>query len=95
MHQSTGNFIEDKLKGLRPDVALLFPAHPYDLANALKTLGPKVIILHHFDEWQAPLSEGIPEANVKRAQRFAREVTAVDSRIKVIVPTFFMTYALE
>lgn len=95
LHQSTGNFIEEKLKGLRPDVALLFPAHPYDLAGVLKTLNPKVIILHHFDEWRAPFSAGISEANMKRAQRFERDVRSVDSQIKMIIPHFLMTYTLE
>ena len=99
LHQSTGNFIEDNLKGFRPDVALLFPAHPYDLTKALKILGPKVIILHHFDHHfdgqRAPFSEGIPEANIKRARGFARDVRAVDSEIKVIVPELLMTYTLE
>jgi len=99
LHQSTGNFIEEKLKGLHPDVALMYPAHPYDLAGALKTLSPKVIILHHFDhhfdQQRAPFSEGIPEANIKRAQRFARDVRSVDSQIKVIVPELLMTYTLE
>jgi L-ascorbate metabolism protein UlaG (beta-lactamase superfamily) len=98
LHQSTGNFIEGKLKGLRPDVAL-FPAHPYDLASVLQTLNPKVIIGHHFDHHfdgqRAPFPEGIPESNVGRARRFARDVQAVDSQIKVIVPQLLMTYALE
>lgn len=99
LHQSTGNFIEEKLKGLNPDVALLFPAHPYDLTSVLKTINPKVIVLHHFDrhfdEQRAPFSRGIPEANVKRAQRFQRDVGSIDSQIKVIIPQILMTYTLE
>jgi L-ascorbate metabolism protein UlaG (beta-lactamase superfamily) len=99
LHQSTGNFIEEKLTGVRPDVALLFPAHPYDLASVLKILSPKIIILHHFDQHfdgqRAPFSEGIKEANTGRARGFARKVREVDSQIKVIVPSFFMTYTLE
>ncbi|MBI4524290.1 MAG: MBL fold metallo-hydrolase [Deltaproteobacteria bacterium] len=95
LHQSTGNFIEENLRGLRPDVALLAPVQGYDLGNALKILKPKVIILHHFDEWRAPFTDGIPAANMRRAERFARDVAAIDSQIKVIISTFLMTHALE
>jgi hypothetical protein len=96
LHQSTGNVIEEKLKGLRPDVMLMNLAHRgYDLGRALKILNPKLVIVHHFDDWGAPFSEGISEANMKRAQRFARDVTAVDNQIKVIIPDFLMTHTLE
>lgn len=95
----TPRFIEEKLKGLRPDVALLFPAHPYDLASVLKILSPKVIILHHFDHHfdgqRAPFAAGIPEANMRRAERFAHDIAAVDNQIQVIILGFFMTYTLE
>lgn len=100
LHQSTPNFIEEHLTGLHPDVALLVSQHQgFNLERALKTLSPKVIVLHHFDHHfdgqRAPFSEGIPEANIRRAQRFARDVRAVDSQIKVIVPQLLMTYTLE
>jgi len=96
LHQSTGNVIEEKLKGLRPDVVLMNSGHQgYNLSSVLKTLNPKVIIVHHFDDWASPLSEGISEVNMKRAQRFARDVGAVDSQIKVIIPQLLMTYTLE
>ena len=32
---------------------------------------------------------------MKRAQRFARDVGAVDSQIKVIIPQLLKTYTLE
>ena len=96
LHQSTGNVIEEKLTGVHPDFVLMNSGHQgYDLSRALMILNPKVIIVHHFDDWTAPLSEGISEANMKRAQRFARDVGAVDSQIKVIVPQFLKTYTLE
>jgi L-ascorbate metabolism protein UlaG (beta-lactamase superfamily) len=96
LHQSTGGVIEDKLKGLRPDFILMNSSHQgYNLSSVLKTLNPKVIIVHHFDDWAAPFSEGISEANLRRAQRFARDVGAVDSQIKVIIPQLLMTYTLE
>jgi L-ascorbate metabolism protein UlaG (beta-lactamase superfamily) len=68
LHQSTAGFIEDKLTGLRPDVMLLAATQRlYDLRSVLKTLDPKTVMLHHFDEWRAPISEGMPEGNRKRA----------------------------
>jgi L-ascorbate metabolism protein UlaG (beta-lactamase superfamily) len=96
LHQSTGNVIEEKIKGLRPDFVLMNSGHQgYDLSSVLKILNPKVIIVHHFDDWAAPLSEGISEVNMKRAKRFAGDVGAVDSQIKVTIPQLLMTYTLE
>jgi L-ascorbate metabolism protein UlaG (beta-lactamase superfamily) len=96
LNQSTANFLEEKLTGLHPDVALLADGHQgYDLKSALKTLRPKVVIIQHYDEWRAPFSQGLPESNMKRAQRFQRDIAAVDGEIKVIIPDFFMTYTLE
>jgi L-ascorbate metabolism protein UlaG (beta-lactamase superfamily) len=96
LHQSTANFSEEKLTGVQPDIALLAVGHDgYNLERVLKTLKPKVVIIQHFDQWRTSFSQGIPEANIKRAQRFARDVTAIDNRIKVIIPDFFMTYTLE
>jgi L-ascorbate metabolism protein UlaG (beta-lactamase superfamily) len=95
LHQSTGNFIEENLKGLEPDVAILAENSNYDWADAIKILHPKLVIVHHFDEWRAPLSYGISRANIKRAQRLEQEVKSVDREIKVIIPQFLMTYTLE
>ena len=95
LHQSTGNFIEEKLSGLQPDVALLAPVAGYDLTAVLGRLKPKVIILHHYDTWRSPLSGGISRANRKRAQQFESEVRWFDRQIKVIIPEFFATYTLE
>jgi L-ascorbate metabolism protein UlaG (beta-lactamase superfamily) len=62
LHQSTAGFIEDKLVGVRPDVLLLAATQRlYDLRSVLNILNPKTIILHHFDEWRAPISQGIPK----------------------------------
>jgi L-ascorbate metabolism protein UlaG (beta-lactamase superfamily) len=96
LNQSTANFVEEKLTGLRPDVALLAEAaRSYDLKNALKTLKPKVVIIQHYDEWRAPFSQGLPDSNRKRAERFRRDILAADGAIKVVVPDFLMTYMLE
>jgi L-ascorbate metabolism protein UlaG (beta-lactamase superfamily) len=70
LHQSTAGFIEENLTGLQPDVLLMAATdRTYDLALALKTLNPKTIFLHHFDEWRAPIPQVMPAANRKPAQR--------------------------
>jgi hypothetical protein len=86
LHQSTGGFIKDKLVGLRPDIALLYPTQLNDTAVMLKALRPKKVFVHHFDEWRAAFSEGIPESNARRAQRFTRDVNAIDECIKSSSP---------
>ncbi len=96
LHQSTANFVGKKLTGVHPDIALLAVGHRnYNLERVLKKLKPKVVIIQHYDQWRTPFSEGIPERRSRRAQRFARDITAVDNQIKVIIPDFFMTYTLE
>ena len=95
LHQSTGNFIEENLQGLAPEVAILAENHNYEWARALKILHPKLVIVHHFDQWRAPLSSGISRANIKRAQRLEQEVKSVDRDIKVIIPQFLATYTLD
>jgi len=95
LHQSTGNFIEDNLKGLRPDVAILADNSNYDWADALKILRPKIVIIHHYDEWRTPYGDGIPESNKHRAQRFERLIKSVDKQIKVIIPELLKPVILE
>jgi L-ascorbate metabolism protein UlaG (beta-lactamase superfamily) len=95
LHQSTGNFIEDKLKELRPDVAILADNSNYDWADALKILRPKTVIIHHYDEWRTPYGDGIPESNKRRAQRFERLIKSVDKQIKVIIPELLKPVVLE
>jgi hypothetical protein len=80
---------------LQPDVAILAENSNYEWATALKILRPKLVIVHHFDEWRAPLSYGISRSNMKRAQRLEQEVKAVDREIKVLIPRFLTPYTLE
>lgn len=96
LHQSTANFVEEKLTEVRPDLALLAVGHDgYNLERVLKKLRPKAVIVQHFDEWRSPFSEAMPAANMRRAQRFAHDITAVDNQIKVVIPGFLMTYPLD
>jgi L-ascorbate metabolism protein UlaG (beta-lactamase superfamily) len=96
LHQSTAGFIEENLNGLQPDVLLMAATdRTYDLARVLKTLSPKTIILQHFDEWRAPVSQGLPAGNRRRAQRFANDIRAIDPAIKTLIPDFFAPITLE
>lgn len=95
LHQSTGNFIEANLKGLQPDVALLAENGYYDFTDALKLLRPKTVIIQHYDDFHTPFSEGIPESNRRRAQRFAKIIKSVDNETNVIIPQFFKPIVLK
>ncbi|HWH76753.1 MAG TPA: MBL fold metallo-hydrolase [Candidatus Binatus sp.] len=95
LDQSTGNFIEENLHGLAPDVAILAENSNYDWTEAIKILRPKTVIVHHYDEWHVPFSSGITAAVRRRAQRLEQQVKAVDGNIKVIVPEFLKTITLE
>ena len=95
LHQSTGGFIEEKLAGLSPDIALLYPMARDDVAVMLKLLQPKTVVVHHFDEWRKPFAEGMPESNARRAKRFARDVGVIDKQIKMIIPKFLESYILD
>jgi len=95
LHQSTGNFIEENLKELRPDVAILAENGNYDWAEAIKILRPKTVIIQHYDNWRVPYAEGISSSNRKRAQRMENTIKAVDRSINVIVPEYLKTITLE
>jgi L-ascorbate metabolism protein UlaG (beta-lactamase superfamily) len=96
LHQSTANFIEEKLPGLNPDMALLAePGRSYNLKTALRALKPKTVIVQHFDDWRAPFSQALPSFRTRRAERFKRDILAVDGAINVIIPEFMKTYTME
>jgi hypothetical protein len=95
LHQSTGGFIEDKLAGLKADIALLYPMEKDDLSELLKPLQPKTVFLHHFDRGQLPFADGLPDATMGRARRFTRDISAIDKSIKVVIPKYFEPHAIE
>jgi L-ascorbate metabolism protein UlaG (beta-lactamase superfamily) len=96
LHQSTANFIEEKLAGLNPDLALLAePGRAYNLKSVLHMLKPKTVIMQHFDEWRTPFSQALPPSRRKRAERFKRDILAVDGSINVIIPELMKTYTVE
>ena len=94
LHQSTGNFIEENLTGLQPDVAILAENGNYHWNDALKILRPKTVIIHHYDEWRTPFADGIPDSNRRRAQRFERLIKSLDKQVKVIIPELLEPFDL-
>jgi L-ascorbate metabolism protein UlaG (beta-lactamase superfamily) len=95
LHQSTGGFIEEKLAGLKADTALLYPMDRSDLETLIVPLELKTVLLHHFDRWQLPFADGLPDATLGRGRRFARDINTIDKNIKVVIPKYFETYTLE
>lgn len=95
LNQSSGNFIEENLHGLEPDVAILAENGNYDWPEAIKMLRPKTVIVHHYDDWHVPISSGMTAAVRRRAQRLERDVKSVDRNIRVIIPDFLKTFTLE
>ncbi|HYA30044.1 MAG TPA: MBL fold metallo-hydrolase [Acidobacteriota bacterium] len=95
LDQSSGNFIEENLRGLEPDVAILAENSNYDWDEAIKILRPKTVIVHHYDDWHVPFSGGMTAAARRRAQRLEQQVKSVDRNIKVIIPEFLRTITLE
>ena len=95
LHQSTGGFIEDKIAGLRTDVALLYPMASDDLAKMLKPLQPKTVFANHFDRQFMPFSEGITDQTLTRTRKFAQNIGDIDKNIKVVIPKYFETYTLN
>lgn len=95
LHQSTGNFIEERMKSIHPDIALLADNRSYDWPDALKLLRPKTIVIQHYDEWRTPYSAGIPASNRRRAERFEKLIKNFDNKIKVIIPNLLTTISLE
>ena len=63
--------------------------------GAIKILRPKTVVVHHYDDWHAPLSSGMTAAVRRRAQRLERDVKSVDRNIRVIIPEFLQTITLE
>jgi L-ascorbate metabolism protein UlaG (beta-lactamase superfamily) len=95
LHQSTGSFIEANLKGLQPEVAILAENRNYQWSEAIKILQPKTVIIHHYDDWRSALALGIPDANLRRAQRFERDIKSINPQIKVIIPEHLQQITLE
>ena len=56
---------------------------------------PKTVFVHHFDKQHLPFADGVPEKIMGRTRRFARDVAAIDNNIKVVIPKYFETHALE
>ena len=66
-----------------------------DLAEIVKLLQPKTVVMHHFDRWRLPLAGGLPGATMGRARRVSRDMKAIDRNIKVVIPKYFESHVIE
>jgi hypothetical protein len=75
-------------------VPFFYPMQRNEVAVMLNALQPKTVFIDHYNEWRGPFSERVSEANSGQAQRFARDVTAIDNQITLFIPKFFDRHAL-
>lgn len=89
--QSTANFIEREILGLRPDIAIIAPGlreeiHDYT-CRLLGLLGhPPRVYLNHFDAWREAPVDAPPTDDVKR---FIAEAEACSPQSNVVMPRHF------
>jgi L-ascorbate metabolism protein UlaG (beta-lactamase superfamily) len=87
--QSSANFIEREVTGLRPTIAVIaggLREHIHDYTCRLLTaLGkPPIVIATHFDDWQKPAPGGPYDLS-----NYAKEVEACAPGTRFIVPKHF------
>lgn len=86
------NYLEDEVKGLRPDIALI-GAMP-ERANIdeytprlMRALGnPPIVLPTHWDRFNTPYELGQPQKAFDRVKAFADEVRAASPLTQVIIP---------
>lgn len=89
--QSSANFIEREIEGLRPDIAIIATGlreeiHDYT-CRMMHALGePAIVLVNHFDNWRAP---PVDEPVSEDMQKFIAEVAACSPKTRVIVPKHF------
>jgi L-ascorbate metabolism protein UlaG (beta-lactamase superfamily) len=98
----TANFVEDQLKGVHADIAIvatgLRQKVPDYTCKLLRALGlPKLVLPNHFDAWQEPLKPGqmtLSEETQADLDAFANEVHACAPEAHVITPVWLEPIAL-
>lgn len=99
---SSANFIEENVRGLRPDVAVVavglrakIPDYTCRLVHALGD--PKVVVANHFDAFTEPLRPGVLDADAETKRdldAFVDEVHACAKDTNVVLPKHLRTIAL-
>jgi L-ascorbate metabolism protein UlaG (beta-lactamase superfamily) len=89
--QSSANFIEREIEGLRPDIAIVATGlreEIYDYTcRLMRALGePPVVLVNHFDDWHAAPVDEPPSDDLKK---FIAEVATCAPNTRVIVPKHF------
>jgi L-ascorbate metabolism protein UlaG (beta-lactamase superfamily) len=89
--QSSANFIEREVEGLRPDIAIIATGLREEIyhytCRLMRALGePPIVLVNHFDNWQeAPVDEPASED----MKKFIAEVATCAPKTRVIVPKHF------
>ena len=92
--QSSANFIEREVEGLRPDVAIVAPGLRHEIhdytCRLLRALGsPPLVLATHFDDWKRPPPTGdVPPSRDLAA--FAAEVAACSPASRLVIPKHFV-----
>jgi len=90
--QSSANFIEREVEGLRPDIAIVATGlreeiHDYT-CRLMRALGqPRIVLVTHFDNWRGPPVDEPPSEDLTK---FIAEVAACSPGTRVIVPKHFV-----
>jgi len=95
--QSSANFIERELEGVRPDVAILAPGLRQEVTDytcrLLRVLGyPRRAYVTHFDDWRKPPGPAPVSADVAA---FVREAKSCAPGTQVVVPQPFVPMRLD
>lgn len=98
----TANFVEEQLKGVQADVAIvatgLRDKVPDYTCRLMRALGsPKLVLPNHFDAWQQPLRPGqmtLSEETRADLEAFEAEVHACAPEAHVITPEWLEPIAL-
>ena len=99
----TANFVEDQLKGVHADIAIVATGMrqkvPDYTCRLMRALGfPKLVLPNHFDAWQEPLRPGqmtLSDETRADLEAFEAEVHACAPEAHVITPVWLEPIALE
>jgi L-ascorbate metabolism protein UlaG (beta-lactamase superfamily) len=94
------NYIENEIKGIRPDIVLLAAARPrreiYDYSGrAMRALGhPPTVLATHWDVQSFPYGASQDVAR-NEAMLFSKEITGSSPGTQVVIPEHFETHVLS
>ncbi|HEY6505068.1 MAG TPA: MBL fold metallo-hydrolase [Chitinophagaceae bacterium] len=94
------NYIENELKGLRPDVAIVGAAPSrheiYDYAGRLMRVlnYPAIVLPTHWDNFSVPF-DAPQDERLEQLKTFSQEITKASPKTKIIIPKYFKPVVLD